>query len=605
MTRCATETASGTRRLGGTFACLALFACQSGCGAPDQPLSTEQPIAPKQSIDAFFDEFTYDWVRANPDMAVRVGYFSGDEQDRLKRQLTPRTRAFELEVIGRARDGIRALDSFDSDALDEARQTSAAVMRWQLETIVAAEPYLDYSFPLNQYGGSNVGLPKQLTVAHPLNDAIDAQSYVTRMREIDARMDEAIAESARRSAAGIRPPRFIVERTIEQMERFVAPDPGQNPLVTTLRDKTAPMTARDELAPGARDALLDAAAEIVETEVYPAWRAGLAELRSQLPLTNDDAGLWRFENGADAYAYRLRRYTTTDLTADEIHEIGLAEVARIEGEMDQLLREVGLKDGTVESRLATLESRLAYPDTDEGRERFMARINELIVDAESRAEPLFNLRPISAVVAQPYPRFRWDNAPASYLSPPIDGSRPGVFQMPLRKNRLTEFGLRSLVYHETVPGHHFQLALVTENQDLPDFARVRAFGNISANTEGWALYAERLVSEFGWYEGDIEGRIGQLDFALFRARRLVVDTGLHAKEWTRQQAIDYGISPQEVERYVVNPGQACSYMIGQLKLVELRERAREALGDRFSIRTFHDVVLRLGIVPLPIVEAAV
>jgi len=177
--------------------------------------------------------------------------------------------------------------------------------------------------------------------------------------------------------------------------------------------------------------------------------------------------------------------------------------------------------------------------------------------------------------------------------------------MPLRKNRLTDFALRSLVYHETVPGHHFQLALTTENPDLPDFARTRAFGGIAANSEGWALYAERLAAESGWYDGDIEGLIGQLDSALFRARRLVVDTGLHARKWTRQQAIDYGISPQEVERYVVNPGQACAYMIGQLKLVELRERARAALGDRFRIQDFHDVVLQLGIVPLSVVEDAV
>jgi uncharacterized protein (DUF885 family) len=572
--------------------CLLLITFLAGCDSPDE------------RIDAFFDEYTAEWMRANPDRAIRAGYFSGEEQDRLEQQLTPRTRAFELATIERARDGLAGLDRFDFDELSDSRRTSAAVMRWQLETIVAAEPYLDYWFPLNQHGGSNVGLPNQLTVVHPLNDDADARNYVTRLGDVDARMNEAIAESARRAKAGIYPPRFIVHRTIEQMERFIAPEPAQNPLVATLREKTAPLVAQGSLAADARERLIGAAERIVANEVYPAWRDGLTLLRAQLPATNDDAGLWRFDRGAEIYAYHLRRFTTTDLTADEIHEIGLVQVERIERELDQLLRHVGLEEGTVQSRLEMLSARLTYPATEAGRERFLARINELIVDAESRAAPLFNLRPKTPVVAQPYPRFRWANASASYMSPSLDGTRPGVFQMPLRPDRLTEFGLRSLVYHETVPGHHFQLALVTENPDLPDFARIGAFGGISAYTEGWALYAERLASEYGWYEGDIEGRIGYLDYMLFRARRLVVDTGLHARKWTRQQAIDYGISPEEVERYVMNPGQACAYMIGQIKLIELRERTREALGNEFSIQDFHDIVLRLGVVPLIVVEEA-
>ena len=177
--------------------------------------------------------------------------------------------------------------------------------------------------------------------------------------------------------------------------------------------------------------------------------------------------------------------------------------------------------------------------------------------------------------------------------------------MPLRPSRLTEFSLRSLVYHETVPGHHFQIALGIENPDLPAFRRIRALGGISASAEGWALYAERVAAEAGWYDDDPEGRIGQLNSALFRARRLVVDTGLHAMGWTRQQAIDFGIEASEVERYVVFPGQACSYMIGQLEIVELREKAREALGDRFSIREFHNVVLGVGVVPLTVLEQEV
>jgi uncharacterized protein (DUF885 family) len=209
------------------------------------------------------------------------------------------------------------------------------------------------------------------------------------------------------------------------------------------------------------------------------------------------------------------------------------------------------------------------------------------------------------VIAQPYPRFRENNAAASYNAPPLDGARPGTFQMPLRPSEMTKFGLRSLVYHETVPGHHFHIALAQEDPAIPKFRQIRAFGGISAITEGWALYAERLAAESGWYDNDLEGLLGQLDAALFRARRLVVDTGLHTKGWTRQQAIDYGIEASEIERYVVNPGQATAYMIGQLKIVELREKARMALGPRFSLQAFHNVVLGAGTVPLHILESLV
>jgi uncharacterized protein (DUF885 family) len=235
----------------------------------------------------------------------------------------------------------------------------------------------------------------------------------------------------------------------------------------------------------------------------------------------------------------------------------------------------------------------------------MADIDVLIRDAEKRAEGLFDLRPKAHVIAQPYPQFRWASAAASYTAPPLDGSRPGIYQMPLRPESMTKFGLRTLVYHETVPGHHFHSAFSVENPQLPKFRQVRALGGISAIGEGWALYAERMVAQEGWYEQDLEGLLGQLDDEFFRARRLVVDTGLHAMRWTRQQAIDYGIEASEVERYVVNPGQACAYKIGQLEIFRLREKVKTALGQRFDIKEFHNVILSAGTVPLTILEREV
>ena len=475
-------------------------------------------------------------------------------------------------------------------------------MQWQLQSAVDGEPFLDYDFPLQQMNGVNVNLPNALAVVHPVRATRDAENYIARLGQVDERMAEAAAASERLAAQGTIPPRFILDATIAQMQLFVSPSPAENPLVTALATK---MEAVDEIEPARREALLSEATAIVEAEVYPAWHAAITVLESQRTEATDDAGIWRFEGGDALYAQRLRAFTTTDLTAAEIHATGLREVARIEAEMDTLLRGLGYVDGSIAEREAQLRADLSYPDTDEGRQRIMEDIEGILADALQRTDETFDLRPETPVIAQPYPQFRWANSAAGYTAPPRDGSRPGIFQMPFRPSYLTAFRLRSLVYHETVPGHHFQIALATENSDLPAFRQIRALGGLSASSEGWALYAERLAAGEGWYDDDPAGLVGQLSSALFRARRLVVDTGLHAMGWTRQQAIDFGIEPSEVERYVVLPGQACSYMIGQLKIVELRERGREALGERFSIRAFHSVVLNVGVVPLAVLEQEV
>jgi uncharacterized protein (DUF885 family) len=386
------------------------------------------------------------------------------------------------------------------------------------------------------------------------------------------------------------------------MRRFVETPAAQNPIVTTLAAKAAAVKA---LPAAERDALTAKAERLVADAVYPEWRNAIAYLESLLPRSSDNAGLWRFEGGAAAYRHFLEAYTTTKLTPEEIHEIGLKQVARLEGEMDALLRKLGRTQGTLKARIDRLEKDLGYPITEDGRKQIMADIDGMIREAERRSALQFDMRPKSPVIAQPYPRFREANAAASYTAPPLDGSRPAIFQMPLRPERMTKFGLRSLVHHETVPGHHFQIALMVEDTTLPRFRQARLFGGISAITEGWALYAERLAAESGWYADDPEGLLGQMDYELWRARRLVVDTGLHAKRWTREQAIDYGIEASEIERYVVVPGQACSYMIGQLKILELRDKAKAALKDKYSERAFHNAVLGAGAVPLQMLEQVI
>jgi uncharacterized protein (DUF885 family) len=558
--------------------------------------------ARQRTIDDFFRDFTAEWVRGNPNGATSSRYFSGEEQDRLERQLTPQTAAYQRSRIQLARKGLTELARFDGAAMDEIQRVSADLLRWQLETIVGEEPHLDFNFPLQQMNGVNINVVEALTVRHPLATEKDAVNYIAALGQVGTRMDEAIAESRRLAAKNVIPPKFILQATIKQMQTFAAPDPAENPFVSTLVQKMQSIQAIND---SRRAELRTEVEKIVGTQIYPAWKRAIAVLESQLPRSNDDAGLWRFKGGAAAYAYFLHRYTTTNLTADQIHEIGLREVERIEKEMDTILSRLGRTEGSVKDRIAKLKVDLGYPLTEAGRGQIMMDVQDILQDAQRRSALLFDHTPKSPVVAQPFPRFREANAAANYNSPAPDGSRPGTFQIPLRPERMTKFGLRSLVYHETVPGHHFQIALQVENKELPRFRQISAFGGISALTEGWGLYAERLAAESGWYAGDLEGQLGQLDSALFRARRLVVDTGIHAKHWTRRQAIDYGIEASEVERYVVFPGQACSYMMGQLKIVELREKARKALADKFSLVDFHNVVLGTGTVPLEILERQV
>jgi len=553
--------------------------------------------ASRSTVDAFFERFTDEWVRADPDLATSSRYFSGEEQSRLEQQLTPRTRAHRLERIKRAKKGLADLAKFDRSRMNESQRVSADLMQWQLEQIAASEAFLDFDFPLEQFSGANVGLVEALTLRHPLVKPDDASNYVTRMKQIGTRMDETVAEARQLASRKMLPPRFIVQATLASMRSFSDVAPAQNPLVTAFAQRIQNI---EGLSLAQRSDLQQQATRIVTDQVYPSWRRAIALLESILPQTTDDAGLWRFEKGEQAYAYALGRFTTTKLTAEEIHEIGLQQVARIESEMDAIFRKLGRTEGTVAARAAQLREDLRYPDptSESSRSAIMRDIDGFMADALKRSPTLFDLQPKSPVVAQPFPRFREASAAANYNRAPLDGSRSAIFQMPLRPQRMTKFGLRTLVYHETVPGHHFQIALEQENADLPKFRQARVLGGLSALSEGWALYAEKLVADNGWYDGDPEGLLGMLDAQLFRARRLVVDTGLHAKKWTRQQAIDYGLEASEVERYVVYPGQACAYMIGQLQILELRDRARTALGEKFSPQEFHNVVLRTGSVPL-------
>ncbi|MFK3737013.1 DUF885 domain-containing protein [Massilia sp. TN1-12] len=573
----------------------------SALAAPAAPAAAAATQAAQATQNAAFaawaDRFAEDWVRLNPQSATSTQYFSGSEQEALDRQLTPQTPAQRKKVVALAKTGVARLDTFLAGPLSEEQRTSAAVMRWSLANTVASEPYEDYSFVFNQFGGVQVGLVNFMTTTHPLRRAADVSSYLARLDQIGARMDEALARAQAATAKGLIPPRFILERAQFQVDKFLEPAAGQNVLVTTFAQRSEKLS---DLAPEARDKAIADATRIVETKIRPAYRRVQAYLAALHPKTNDTAGISRLPNGAAAYQHALRTYTSTNLTAAEIHAIGLREVARIEGEMDRHLRTLGYTEGSVEQRMAKLDVTFQPKAEPDPRPELLRKYADMVADAERRSASIFNLTPRAPVEVRREPPLTEPSAAAHYTLPAPDGSRPGIFWVPMRGPTFDVIRMRSLSYHEAVPGHHFQLAIQQEQTGLPKFRAQRIFGGGSAHSEGWALYAERLAVEQGWYEGDVPGLLGALGSELFRARRLVVDTGLHTKGWTRQQAIDYGIGAQEVERYVAWPGQACAYMIGMLRIIDLREKAKKELGDKFSLPAFHDVVLKNGSVPLDV-----
>lgn len=559
-------------------------------------------VAHDPAFDAWVDRLTAEEMRADPNAATRNQYFTGAEQDTLDRRLTPITPAHRAERVAAARHALEELTRFDRTKLDPQQLVSARIIEWHMQQVVRREPFADHAFVFNQFWGLHVTLVNFLTRTHPLRHARDVENYLARLELVAAQIDEGAAQARDAGERGFLMPDFITRSVLGQFDRFLEGGAAQNILVTSLAERTAAVAG---LSAEDRAAFVAAAEKTVHEAVLPAFTRARALLQEQLPRTTADAGIWRLPQGEAAYASALGFYTTTTLTAQEIHETGLREVARIEAEMDRLLRQLGYTEGSVKERFDRLDTSLQPPAEPDPRPGLIARYQEILDDSVRRSEALFDLRPAAPCDVRRVPPFTEKTAAAHYTTPARDGTRPGTFWAPLPGPRFKMLNMRTLTYHEAIPGHHFQLALIQELTDLPRFRQDRIFGHNSANPEGWALYAEQLAVEAGWYEGDIPGRLGQLDAELFRAKRLVVDTGLHAMKWTRQQAIDYGIPVHEVERYVVIPGQACAYKIGQLKILELRARARAALGEKFSLKEFHNTVLRAGVVPLSVLEAVV
>ena len=467
-------------------------------------------------------------------------------------------------------------------------------------------------YPVDQLFSPPVSLPQFLTDAHVVRDVTSAERYISRLRAVSQKFEQLGISVRNQAAAGVVPPDFVVDKSLVILDNFTKDPVAANPLVVTFKERLE----KAGVAEAERARLLTAATQAVETHVYPAYRALATLMRDEIrPKATADAGVWRLPDGARYYKLALRANTTVDVDPDAIHEIGLSEVARITAEMDTLLKGLGHADGTVGDRVRALEKDPAqnYPPGRDSHAQELADLKALTDAVMAKAPQWFNTLPKQPVAIQAVPEYAEATSPGGYYSPPaLDGSRPGIFYINLgEKSRAPKFSLPTLVYHEAVPGHHFQLALAQTIEDVPTFRKVYPF---TAYAEGWALYAERLAKEMGMYDNDPYGDLGRLRDELFRAVRLVVDTGIHAKRWTRDQAIAYmrdttgmneGAVTIEIDRYIVLPGQACAYKMGQLKILELRDKARAALGDRFDIKGFHDVVLGSGGLPLTVLEAQV
>ncbi len=528
-------------------------------------------------------------------------------------KLSDASQAFEDKMFAFVKRDLRLLRSYPRRRQDKATLLSTDIMDWFLDDIVRGERWRHHDYPLNQMFGIQSELPNFMMTMHPVVSKLEARNYVKRLSRFGVKFDQVMEGLVIREQKGVIPPRFVIRRVLDEMTAFVAKPARENPLYTVFKEKLEKLP---RVSAADRERLLAAAETEIERTVYPAYRKFIDYFTDLEGKATDDDGVWKLPDGAAYYAHCLRSNTTTEYTPEQVHETGLAEVARIEAEMRAILEGQGYRDVESPTKfLAELakEERFLYPNTDEGRQQCLADYQRILDEMDAALGPYFNIRPKARLKVERIPEFREKTSAGAYYMPgDLSGSRPGVFYANLRDMKeVHKFGMKTLAYHEGIPGHHFQISIAQELKGVPFFRRMVPF---TAYAEGWALYAEKLAREMGMYRDDPFGELGALDSELFRAVRLVVDTGIHHKRWTRQQAIEYmeAHSAQdhasivsEIERYIVMPGQACAYKIGMLKMLELREKAQKALGEKFSLPAFHDVVLKNGSMPLDILERVV
>jgi len=504
------------------------------------------------------------------------------------------------------------LSQYDDEDLDANQRLSKEIAQYLAGMLSDAEPFRYHTYPANQTFGIQSAFPSFMDSSHQVHSVEDAEHYISRMNELGRKHEQYLLGLKIREGKGIIPPRFVVERVLTQMREYKDTPAKENILYTSLARKLGDAEEIDD-AQAAR--FLDQAEASINETVYPAYDLFINYFSELEASTGTDHGYWHLPQGDAVYKLALRMFTTTDYTADEIHEIGLSEVARIQAEMLEILEAEGIDvlQGYADAMDAYSSlPEFYYEDSDEGRAQILEDYQAILDDIDANLDEVFNIRPKADLEVVRLPEFKEETSPGAYYEQPaLDGTRPGRFYANLYDIKATpKFGMRTLAVHEGIPGHHFQVAIALELEGMP---LLRRFSLFTAYVEGWALYAERVAWEQGMMPTPADN-IGRLGAELFRAVRLVVDTGIHHMRWTREEAISYmrantGMAESdviaEIERYIVMPGQATAYKVGMMKILELRQKSMDALGDKFDIREFHDVVLKNGAVPLDILERIV
>ncbi len=503
----------------------------------------------------------------------------------------------------------KTLNSYEDNSLSASDLLSKEIAMYLLDFAKESEKFRYHNYPVNQLFGIQNGYPSFMEAQHQINSTDDVENYLLRLALVEKKFTQELEGIKLREEKGIIPPVFVIERVLEEMNTFVDKPIEENILYTSLAKK---MKDSGNIEDAEQTKLLARAKENINDFVHPAYKLLIDYFTAIKDKATNDDGYWRLPDGEEAYASSLKFFTTTDYTPQYIHGLGLREVDRIQSEIMTILaaQNFDVSQGFTSAidTLAADES-FYYEDSDAGREQILKDYQKILDEIDAGLDSAFRIRPSAGMEVVRIPEFKEKTAPGAYYQQPaIDGSRPGRFFANLYDIKATpKYSMRTLAYHEGIPGHHFQIAVAMELEGLPLF---RMFSPFTAYVEGWALYSEYLAWEMG-FQDDPFDNIGRLQAELFRAVRLVVDTGIHYKKWTREEAIDYmkmntGMAQSdvvsEIERYIVMPGQATSYKVGMMKILALREKAKSALGDKFDLRDFHDVVLKNGAVPLDILE---
>ena len=569
---------------------------------------TETEIASESAkANAFFDRAFDEGVARSPMFMAQLGLKKdNDKWD----DLSDAHALEDLVLTVQHLDELRRTIKFD--ALDESAKVSYRMFVGDSERAIEGWRWRFHNYPLNQMSGLHSEAPALLINYHQIDTTDDARAYIARLRGMKPLLDQQIEGIKIRAAKNIVPPKFVFPLVIDSAREVITGEPFDQTgkRCALLEDFETKVTALKDADTGTRKQLLAEARAALLEAVKPAYENLIAVLQAQEKSATTDDGVWKFPDGLEYYAFALRGSTTTRMTADQIHELGLKEVARIHHDMEAIMAKVGFKgDLKAFFKFIREDPQFYYPTTLEGKAAYMKRANQIIDDVRARLDEFFITKPKAPLLVKQVEPFREQGAAAAFYEQPApDGSRPGVYYVnTVDMHGVPIFEMETLAHHEAIPGHHMQIAIAQELNGLPKFRR---FGGNTAYDEGWALYAEYFPKEFGFYQDPYQD-FGRLYDELLRAVRLVVDTGIHARRWTREQVMDYfrQNTPEperdiftETNRYIVNPAQATAYKIGMLKILELRELAKKELGPKFQLREYHDLVLRDGAVPLDLLE---